>query len=111
MVQKDWSELTQEERDGFLKRLKCEVKVKLVDGRVFGFNPFKECASLPPQYNLRWLPLHDNDKPKGQFMFCDEVFYMVKTQGIETDNIEFLNETKFDTTKLKLNLNIETNIV
>jgi hypothetical protein len=105
--QKSWSELTKEERDEIFKKLNCEVKVKLENGRVFGFNPFKECASLPPQYNLRWLPLYDNEKPKGQFMFCHDVFRMVNTQGIESDNIAYLTEAKFDTKNMKLNLNIE----
>ena len=105
--QKSWSELTKEERDEIFKKLNCEVKVKLVDGRIFDFNPFKECASMPPQYNLRWLPLYENEKPKRQFMFCDEVFHMVATEGLESDNIEYLNEAKFDTKNMKLNLNIE----
>jgi hypothetical protein len=104
---KSWSELTNEERDEIFKKLNCEVKVKLKNGRVFGFNPFKECASLPPQYNLSWLPLYNNEKPKRQFMFCDEVFRMVANEGIETDNIDYLNEAKFDTKNMKLNLNIE----
>jgi hypothetical protein len=104
---KSWSELTKEERDEIFKKLNCEVKVKLLNGRIFEFNPFKECASLPPQYNLSWLPLYDNEKPKRQFMFCDEVFRMVATEGIESDNIDYLNETKFDTKNMKLNVNIE----
>ncbi len=104
---KSWSELTKEERAEIFKKMNCEVKVKLENGRVFGFNPFKECASLPPQYNLTWFPLYDNEKPKGQFMFCDEVFRMVANQGIETDNIDYLIEAKFDTKNMRLNLNIE----
>jgi hypothetical protein len=104
---KSWSELTKEERDDIFKKLNCEVKIKLVDGRIFGFNPFKECASMPPQYNLSWLPLYDNEKPKRQFMFCDEVFRMVATEGIESDNIDYLNEVKFETKNMRLNLNIE----
>jgi hypothetical protein len=108
---KSWSELTKEERDEIFKKINCEVKVKLVDGRVFSFNPFKELASMPPQYNLSWLPLYDNEPPERQFMFCDEVFRMVLTQGIETDNIDYLNEASFDTTNLQLNLNIEDDII
>ena len=104
---KSWAELTNEERDDILKKLNCEVKVKLVNGRIFGFNPFKKCASMPPQYNLRWLDLYDDEKPKRRFMFCDDVFHMVATEGIETDNIEYLNEAKFDTKNMKLNLHIE----
>lgn len=105
--QKSWSELTKEERNEILKRMKCVIKVKLNNGRIFEFNPFRECASLPPHYNLNWLPLYNNEKPKGQFMFCDEVFHMVATEGIESDNIEYLNEAKFDTKNIKLNLNID----
>jgi hypothetical protein len=104
---KSWSELTKEERADIFKKLNCEVKVKLENGRVFGFNPFKECASLPPQYDLIWLPLYNNEKPKRQFMFCDEVFRMVAKEGIETDNIDYLNEAKFDTKNMKLDVNIE----
>lgn len=103
---KDWFELTKEERAEIFKKLNCEVKVKLVDGRVFGFNPFKECASMPSLYNLSWLPLYNNEKSKRQFMFSDEVFRMVANEGIETDNIDYLNEAKFDTKNMKLNLNI-----
>jgi hypothetical protein len=32
---------------------------------------------------------------------------MVANEGIETDNIDYLNEAKFDTKNMKLNLNIE----
>ena len=78
---------------------------------MFSFNPFKECASLPPQYSLRWLPLYDNEPPERQFMFCDEVFRMVLTQGIESDNIDYLNEAKFDTKNMRLNLNIEDDLI
>ncbi len=104
---KSWSKLTKDERDEGLKKLECEVKVKLVDGRVFSFNPFNKCASIPPQYNLSWFPLYHDEKPKRQFMFCDDVFHMVNTQGIESNNIEYLNEAKFYTKNMKLNLNIE----
>ena len=104
---KSWSELTKDECDEILKKMKCEVKVKLQDGRVFGFNPFKECASFPPQFNLLWLPLYNNEKPKRQFMFCDEVYRMVESQGIVSDNIDYLKECKFNTIKIQLNMNIE----
>jgi hypothetical protein len=104
---KDWSELTKEERADIFKKLNCEVKVKLMDGRVFAFNPFKKTACMPIQFNLRWLPLYDNEKPKNELIRCYDVFHMVATGGIESDNIECLNEAKFDTTNLQLNLNIE----
>ena len=108
---KNWSYLTKEERAEIFKKINCDVKVKLVDGRVFSFNPFKELASIPPQYNLSWLPLYDNEPPERQFMFCDEVFRMVLTQGIESDNIDYLNEAKFDTKNMRLNLNIEDDLI
>lgn len=105
--QKNWSELTQEERDDIFKKFKQEVKVKLVNGRVFAFTPFKQCASLPPQYYIKWLPIYLNENPKSHFMFCDDVFRMVNTEGIESDNIEYLNEAKFHTQNIRLNVNLE----
>ncbi len=105
-MSKAWNELTQEEKNDILKKLDSSVKVKLNDERIFEFNPFKECASLPPQYNLVWLPKYDFEKPKREFMFCDQVFIMVATHAIETNNIEYLKECNFETKNLKFNSNL-----
>lgn len=99
--QLNWSELSQEERDKILQKFNCSVKVRLNNGIMFEFNPFRQCASMPPQFCLNWLPLYENDKPKRQFMFCDDVFRMVAMEGIESDNVEYLKEAKFDTKNIK----------
>jgi hypothetical protein len=104
---KRWVELYLQENADTFKRIECKIKVKLENGKIFEFNPFIECLIMPPKYELRWLPLYNNEKPKVQFMFCNDVFEMVATEGIESDNIDCLNEAKFDTKNMKLNLNIE----
>lgn len=105
--QKNLSELTQSERDDIFEKLKCEVKVKLLNRGVFAFTPFKQYASIPPQYYIKWLPLYVNENPKSHFMFCHDVFHMINTEGIESDNIDYLNEAMFQTKNMKLNLNLE----
>lgn len=107
LSQKSWSELSGEERNNVFNKISSVVKVKLWNGRIFEFTPFMQCASMPPQYQLKWLPFNDFDKPRREFVFCDEVFRIVEKQGVESDNIEYLNETKFNTKNMKLNLNIE----
>lgn len=101
MSNKKWDDMSQEEKNEIFKKLNSTVKVKLETGYIFEFKPFLQCASMPPQYSLTWLP-HN----KTEFMFCDQVFNMIATQSIETNNIEYLNECKFNTKHIQLNLNL-----
>ena len=90
----------------FQKIINTRIRVKLDDGRILKFNPFRECLTLPSQYNVEWFQPQDK-KWKFKFEISDEIRNLVKTHGIETDNIEDLNKCFFDTSNLILNLNFE----
>jgi hypothetical protein len=100
--------LSKEERSELFKKFKTPVKIKLNDATIFEFTPFVYCASLPSQFNIKWLPINNIDKPKCEYILCDKLYHIVKTQGIETDNIEYLQEAGgFETKNLIENLNID----
>jgi hypothetical protein len=102
-----YKELTEKERNDIFKKQHCQVKVKLNNGQIFEFNPFRKYEGISSQFNIRWLPLHDFEKPRISYTLCDDVFHMVATEGVESDNIYYLNEANFDIKMMKLNLNIE----
>lgn len=114
-----WFELTEQERSDIIEKfngakrsgnfdkLNCEVKVKLDNGRMFEFTPFKVTAGVETKFKLTWIPLYDHKKPYINYMNERDVFYMVATQGIESDNIKCLILANFDTNNMKLNMNME----
>ena len=79
-----------------------EVKIKFDNGEIVGFNPFKVCASMPPQYTLK---NHTTGK-KMYFEFTDKFIHTIENNGIETNNIQYLEECNIKANHLKLNLDL-----
>jgi len=100
--QKSWNELTKEEKEEFFKRLNAEVKVKFVSGEIIGFNPFKVCASMPAQYNIK----NYTTGKKMEFRWEHDVRRDIANNAIESNNIKYLEEAKFDVKNIKLNLEL-----
>ncbi len=105
-MSKNWSELSETEKEDILKRLKCSVKVKLNTEQIFEFNPFRVCASLPAQYSIKWILPIPNAKPNIQYVEEHEMFRLVELQGVETNNLQYLTEAKFKTTNMVENQNL-----
>lgn len=100
--QKSWNDLTEEEKSDFFKKMKAEVKVKFASGEIIGFNPFKECCSMPPQYQFK---NYTNGK-KMNFKFVHDLVSDIETTGVETNNIEYLEEAKIKAKHMTLNLEL-----
>ncbi len=105
-MSKNWSDLSETDKEEIFKRLQCSVKVKLNTEQVFEFNPFRVCASLPAQYNIKWILPISNAKPTIQYIEEYEMFKLVELQGRETNNLQYLTEAKFKTTNMVENHNL-----
>ena len=96
---KKWDELTQEEKNNIFKKMRAEVKVKFTSGQIIGFNPFNLCASLPAQYTLKDY----TNGGKIEFRF-EHIFKSdIAMNGIETNNIDYLEEGNISASHLTLN--------
>ena len=100
--QKSWNDLTKEEKSEFFKRMEGEVKVKFASGEIIGFNPFKQCCSMPAQYHYR---SYTTDK-KMAFRFVHDLVSDIETNGVETNNIQYLEEAKIKAKHMTLNLEL-----
>lgn len=100
--QRSWSDLTKEEKADFFKKMEAEVKVKFASGEIIGFNPFKQCCSLPAQYHYR---SYTPDK-KMAFRFVHDLVLDIETNGVETNNIQYLEEAKIKAKHMTLNLDL-----
>jgi len=101
-VEKKWEELTQEEKNEFFKKLNAEVKIKFNNDEIIGFNPFKVCCSLPAQYILKNYTNGKKIEWREEFEFKN----YIKINGIETNNIKYLEEANIETSHLQLNLEL-----
>lgn len=100
---RSWNELTEEEKNEFRKRMACEVRVKFTSGEIIGFNPFRECCSMPPKYTVTY---YTSGQKKGEFLFVHDVIHNIENNGLETNNIQYLKEAKFKVDHIVLNENL-----
>ena len=100
--QRSWNDLTKEEKSDFFKKMEAEVKVKFASGEIIGFNPFKQCCSMPAKYQYR---NYTTDK-KMAFRFVHDLVSDIETNGVETNNIEYLEEAKIKANHMTLNLEL-----
>jgi hypothetical protein len=105
-MSKNWSELSETDKEELFKRLKCSVRVKLNNEQVFEFNPFRVCASMPAKYTIKWILPIPNAKPQIQYIQEHEMFKLVELQCVETNNLQYLTEAKFKTTNIIENQNL-----
>jgi hypothetical protein len=99
--QKYLNDLTNEEKDDFKKKMMAEVKVKFVSEEIIVFNPFRICASFPAKYHI--INIITN---KMEFRDVYQIQADIKNNGIETNNIQYLLDSKFDVKNLTLNLEL-----
>ena len=97
-----WDILTDEQKRDFFEKINTEVKVKFASGEIIGFNPFKQCCSMPAQYHYR---SYTTDK-KMAFRFVHDLVSDIETNGVETNNIEYLEEAKIKANHMTLNLEL-----
>jgi len=96
---KDWSDLSKEEKQEFIKRMDCEVKVKFSSGEIIGFNPFKVCASFPTQYLVK----NYSNGGKMEYNWEEKLKQKIKNNGVESNNVKYLEEANIDIGNVKLN--------
>ena len=101
-VQKKWEELTKEEKDEIFKKLNAEVKIKFNNDEIIGFNPFKVCCSLPAKYTLKNYTNGKKIEWREEFEFKN----YIEINGVETNNIEYLEEANIKASHLQLNLEL-----
>ena len=97
--QNSWNDIPNEE---FFKKVKAEVKVKFTSGEIIGFTPFKQCCSIPPQYHLK----NYTAGKKINFRFVYDFISDIEINGVESNNIEYLEEAKIKAKHMKLNLDL-----
>lgn len=101
-VCKSWDELTKEEKSDILKKMSSEVKVKFISGEIIGFNPFRICASFPAQYQIKNYTLNN----KFELILKNDLHMKITNYGVETNNIEYLKEAKFQVNNILLNVEL-----
>lgn len=100
---RSWNDLTEEEKNEIRKRMDCEVKVKFTSGEIIGFNPFRQCCSMPPKYTVTY---YTSGQKKCEFKFVHDVIHNIENNGLETNNIQYLKEAKFKVDHMVLNENL-----
>lgn len=98
--QRSWNDLTKEEKADFFKKMEAEVKVKFASGEIIGFNPFRQCYSMPAQYNY----INYTTGKKMDFRFVHDLVLDIETNGVETNNIQYLEEANIKAKHMTLNL-------
>lgn len=100
--QRSWDDLTEEEKEEFIKRMEAEVKVKFTNGVIIGFNPFTLCCSMPAQYMYK----NYTAGKKMEFRLANDLVLEIETNGVETNNIRYLEEAKIKAKHMTLNLEL-----
>lgn len=92
--------------DLLIRALDCKVKIKLETGEIFQFNPYYTVSGSGDNSKLEckveWL--HSIEYTR-KTLYVYEIVELVSL-GVETDNIEDLCKCNYDTSKLKLNMNL-----
>lgn len=97
---RSWYDLTEEEKSEFMKRMACEVRVKFTNGEIIGFNPFRQLCSFPAQYNITY---YTSGRQKKEYKFVHDVIHNIENNGVETNNILYLEEAKIKASNMILN--------
>lgn len=85
------NDLTKEEKSEFWKRMECEVRVKFTSGEIIGFNPFRQYFSFPAKYTVTY---YTSGQKKCEFKYVHDVIHNIENNGVETNNILYLEEAK-----------------
>jgi hypothetical protein len=101
-VQKNGKKLTQEEKNNIFEKLNAEVKIKFNNDEIIGFNPFKVCCSIPAKFTLKNYTNGKKIEWREEFEFKN---YILRN-GVETNNIKYLEEADIKTSHLQLNLEL-----
>jgi hypothetical protein len=94
--------LTQKEKNKIFEKLNAEVKIKFNNDEIIGFNPFKVCCSIPAKFTLKNYTNGKKIEWREEFEFKN---YILRN-GVETNNIKYLEEADIKTSHLQLNLEL-----
>jgi len=99
---KSWSDLTKEEKEEIKTKMSCEVKVKFLSGLIIGFNPFRVCASFPAKYLIK----NYSNGGTMEYKYEHELKLNIMKDGIESNNVKYLEEAQMIVDNIKLNLEL-----